>query len=86
MTPPKLTPPKWCRWLRIGKGYFIVVHPLRLAKVITQVSIDKLRIAMRRSSVDFVLRINGSCIFDLRLLAVLLAEVMMIILIRHIWL
>jgi hypothetical protein len=53
--------------LRIGKGYFIVVHPLQLAKVIAQVSIDKLRIAMRRLSVDFVLRINGSCIFDLRL-------------------
>ena len=44
-----------------------MVHPLRLAKVVAQVSIDKLRIAMRRLSVDFVLRINGSCIFDLRL-------------------
>jgi hypothetical protein len=44
-----------------------VVHPLRLAKVISQVSIDKLRMAMRRLSADSVLRINGSCIFDLRL-------------------
>ena len=44
-----------------------MVHPLQLAKVIAQVSIDKLRIAMRRLSVDFVLRINGSCIVDLRL-------------------
>ena len=44
-----------------------MVHPLRLAKVIAQVGIDKLRIAMRRLSVDFVLRINGSCILDLRL-------------------
>ena len=43
-----------------------MVHSLQLAKVISQVSIDKLRIAMRRLSVDFVLRINGSCIVDLR--------------------
>ena len=44
-----------------------MVHPLQLAKVIAQVSIDKLRIAVRRLIVDFVLRINGSCILDLRL-------------------
>ena len=43
-----------------------MVHPLQLAKVISQVSIDKLRIAMRRLSADSVLGINGSCILDLR--------------------